>query len=274
MDRKKFFDELVWQEDRMLLGDLVFRLEHYKDDETWDLGDRCFIFFKIKALVDQYAKFWASKTNFAPRNIFELGLWDGGSLVFWFEYFHPDKHVGIDILEKENSTYFQQYIASKGIEKNIAMYWGINQSDFEKLQEIVANEFDEPLDLVIDDASHMYEATKASFETLFPLLRPGGLYIIEDWAWAHWKEFQTPVHPWSQERVLTDLIVELVEATGSSASLIGNLNIFQGFTVVERGGVGTAELGEFKIECHISRRPQYYPSRLQRMKHFLKKLIL
>ena len=39
----------------------------------------------------------------------------------------------------------------------------------------------EPLDLVIDDASHLYGPTMASFEVLFPRLRPGGLYVIEDW---------------------------------------------------------------------------------------------
>jgi hypothetical protein len=50
----------------------------------------------------------------------------------------------------------------------------------------VAHEFSAPLDLVIDDASHIYGPTKASFQALFPLLRPGGLYLIEDWAWAHW----------------------------------------------------------------------------------------
>ena len=40
-----------------------------------------------------------------------------------------------------------------------------------------------PLDLVMDDASHLGPQTRASFETLFPRLRAGGLYIIEDWSW-------------------------------------------------------------------------------------------
>ena len=54
------------------------------------------------------------------------------------------------------------------------------------MREILDHEFvDESIDLVIDDASHLYVETKASFEELFPRLRPGGLFIIEDWASGH-----------------------------------------------------------------------------------------
>ena len=112
-----------------------------------------------------------------------------------------------------------------------------------------------PLDLVIDDASHMYQPTKASFEALFPCLRPGGLYVIEDWAWTHWKEFQTQDHPWIAESALTQLLYELVAAAGSSTLLIANITGFQGFAVIERGGMPAAALDGFKLEQHISDRP-------------------
>lgn len=251
------FEKLIWQQDRVLLNDLVFRMEHYKS-EDWNLGENCFVFYKTKELIDQYEEFWTSRKNFRPRSMLELGLWDGGSVAFWFEYFHPEKHVGIDIRQREDSSFFKRYMTSKGLEKRIKTYWGTNQNDSERLREIVKDEFANPLDLVIDDASHMYEFTKNSFETLFPLLCPGGLYIIEDWAWAHWKEFQAPEHPWALETELTKLIFELVEVTGSSTAgsmkLIKNLSIFQGFVVVERGEISSAELGEFKLDEYISRR--------------------
>lgn len=249
------FDKLVWQQDRVVLGDLIFRIEHYKS-ENWNLGEDCFIFYKMKGLIDQYEKFWTLKKDFHPSNVIELGLWDGGSLAFWFEYFHPEKHVGIDITKKENSNYFKYYIRSRGLEKRIKTYWETDQTDSKTLREIVKNEFSGPLDLVIDDASHLYGPTKTSFETLFPLLRPGGFYVIEDWAWAHWKDFQTSDHPWATETELTKLIFELTEATGSSTALIASLATFQGFVVVERGEIGSAELGEFKLDDYISRRPK------------------
>lgn len=273
MLQKDFFDALVWQNDRMLLNDLVFRLEHYKDNDTWELGDECFIFFKIKSLIDQYAKFWATREDVSPRNIFEIGLWDGGSLVFWFECFHPEKHVGIDILQREDGPYFTQYLASKGINEQIVTYWNTSQTDSEQLRKIIKVEFGGSLDLVIDDASHMYAATKTSFEILFPLLRPGGLYIIEDWAWAHWKEFQHPTHPWAKERALTDLIVELIEATGSSTDIISNMAIYQGFTVIERGTNTDIEKQNFSVNECISRRPTRHASKWTSVKHLAKRLL-
>lgn len=251
------FEELVWHPDRMLLGDLVFRLEHYASD-SWELGSECFLFYKIKSLVDQYAKFWSRRENFRARNILELGMWDGGSVAFWFEYFNPDKQVGVDLQQKEDSQYFKRYKSSRGLDQRIRTYWGTDQGDSARLREIVQAEFEGSLDLVIDDASHIYDLTKRSFETLFPLLRPGGLYVVEDWAWGHWSEFQASSHQWSNQTPLTRLIFELVAAAGSwenkgaSESLISNISVFQGFAVVERGELPLTIPSEFRLEAFIS----------------------
>ncbi len=253
------FDKLIWRQDRMILDDLVFRLEHYRNDD-WELGDNCLIFYKTKPMTDLYGEFWSLRKDFRPQNILELGMWDGGSVVFWFEYFQPQKHIGIDIQPKQDSRYFKQYITSKGLTDRIKTYWSTNQADSAGLREIINKEFSGPLDLVIDDASHMYELTKKSFETLFPLLRPGGLYVIEDWPWGHWKKFQASDHPWAAEVELTKLIFELVEAAGSSPALIANITITGGFAVVERGKIEAATLNEFEIEKFITRRPHNFQS--------------
>jgi predicted O-methyltransferase YrrM len=237
------------------LDDMVFRLEDFKDD-NWELGDECFGFYKGKDLVEDYAKFWASRERFHPRSVFEIGIWDGGSVAFWFEWFQPEKHVAIDIALKEDSEYFQRYVRSRGLEGRIKNYWGVDQADSQRLQEIVDKEFDAPLDLVIDDGSHVYGPTRGSFETLFPLLRPGGLYVIEDWAWEHSEPYQKPDHPWAKKKSLTALVFQLVEATGSSPHLIKNLTVSRGFAVAERGPSSPRQLGNFKLERHISRRPQ------------------
>lgn len=239
-------ENLVWKKDRMLMGGLVFRLEHYTNDD-WDLGNECFIFFKTESLVNQYEAFFASQQNFRPQNVFELGLWDGGSLAFWFENLRPKKQVGIDIQEKVDSDYFRSYVRDRGLGEQLKAYWGVNQSDTQTIREIVGREFDGPLDLVIDDASHLYEPTKKSFECLFPLLRPGGLYVIEDWAWEHWKEYNSPGRRMVKEDGLTRLIGELVAATGTSETLIKSLTIYQGFAVVERAHLELSRENGFEL---------------------------
>jgi hypothetical protein len=247
------FERLVWQSDRVLLDDLVFRIEHYRS-ASWDGGDH-FRFYKIKELVDQYANFFSYRKDFRPNRIIELGIFDGGSTAFWFELFNPTKHVAIDIQDQTDTRYFQRYLDSRGIRERVQTYWKTDQADKAALQKIVEKEFDDPLDLVIDDASHLYNETKTSFHILFPLLKPGGLYIIEDWAWGHWPDCIRPGHPWVSQIPLTRLILELIEATGTTTQLISSIAVYQGFTAVERGPkeIGKSEL--FRLDGYIVRHP-------------------
>jgi hypothetical protein len=255
------FEKLNWQEDRMLLDDLVFRLQHALGGE-WDLGDECFIFYKSKKLVQEYADFFGTRAPASFRNVFELGIWEGGSVAFWFECFQPQKHVAADILRRSDSAYFRKYINSRALEARVKTCWGVDQSDSQSLRNMVHQEFDGPLDLVIDDASHEYAPTKASFETLFPLLRPGGLYIIEDWAWAHWEKFQVEQPKWLSRRPLSEFIVELLQLIATrprhqkELSAVRNMFVYHGFVVVERGGLEIPPPGTFKIQDHIYTRPQ------------------
>jgi cephalosporin hydroxylase len=244
------FNRLVWQRDRMLLDDLVFRLEHYRS-EDWDGGDH-FRFYKVKELVDQYANFFSPRSDFRPERVVELGIYDGGSTAFWYELFGPRKHIALDIEAPTDTSYFRRYVESRGLDGQIKTYWQTDQKDKARLRTIVETEFDGPLDLVIDDASHLYRQTRASFETLFPLLRSGGLYIIEDWAWGHWP---LPDHPYfAGEEPLTRLVVELIEATGTSPDLISSVATYSGFVVVERGPQQLDKTKHFNLEDHITRR--------------------
>ena len=255
---KSFFHRLTWKTDRMLLDDLVFRLETCSNDDDWDLGDECFKFYKVKGLVDQFALFWLNLTKFHAKNVFEIGIFDGGSLAFWHEYFRPRKIVGIDISERGNSDYLERYKKSRNAEGRISTYWGVDQEDCEAIEGVIQKEFSDPLDVVIDDASHRYGSTKATFETIFPHLRPGGLYFIEDWAWEFWKEsyeVNGPGYLWFHENSLAKLVIELVEVIGSSW-LIESLTIYRGFAVIKRSALELSEKNDFKVENYIFRRPK------------------
>ena len=246
------FEKLHWQSDRLTFNELMFRIEHYRA-EPWDGGEH-FRFYKIKELVDQYEAFLSRRPGFKPQHVMELGTFDGGSTAFWFELLQPDRFLSLDFKDGEDSEYFKQWVQSRGLKDRVHTYWRTDQANKPLLKKLAAKHFDNRLDLVIDDASHMYAASKASFEALFPLCRPGALYVLEDWAWDHWGVFSDPKHPWAKEIRLTQLVIELVEAAGSSTSLIGSIDVYQGFIVVERG---TAEFDlshDFKLDDHIKRR--------------------
>lgn len=266
----------------MILDNLVFRLEHYKSD-SWDLGNDCFLFYKIEPLVEQYARFFQLHSDFHPQTIFELGIWDGGSIAFWNECFGPDKHVAIDLQQRTNSAYFEKYVTARHLQERIRTYWGIDQNDASSLQGIVARDFPGgQIDLIFDDASHSYDATKSSFEALFPYVSPGGFYIIEDWAWAHWSEFQGSDDPWTLQTALTQLVFELVEATGSrrteDPALIYNVTVYQGFAAVQRGSLNNLDVQTFRLEKYISRRPApripKQPSRVRRLLRRVKRKLI
>lgn len=272
----RVFSELQWYPDRVLYQDLVFRLVQAKHD-AWEYGDACFDFFKGKWTVDQYAQFWSLRLDFSAEQVLELGIYDGGSTAFWFESLQPQKMVALDIESRGDSAYFKRYVEQRGLAERLKTYWQTDQGDAARLLEIVAHEFHAPLDLVIDDASHLYALTKASFQTLFPLLRHGGLYIIEDWAWSFWRDYHTPNYPLRNQTPLSQLIWQLTEIIGSTQTFaprenaegsesvwripIRNITIFPHFVAIERGDLPADAFGKFDVEQFISRRPPLPPSK-------------
>ena len=116
-----------------------------------------------------------------------------------------------------------QYVADK---EGRFVHFSTSQSDRKILEHIVRNELADELDLVVDDASHTYEQTKASFEILFPLLRPGGIYLIEDWSWAHHPFYQAPDAPFSKRHALSNLLFEQLMLMGST-SLISEIRVWK-----------------------------------------------
>jgi len=119
----------------------------------------------------------------------------------------------------------------------VRAYYDVNQADKARLMEIVGEAFgDEPIDLVVDDCSHLYKATRASFSVLFPLLRPGGVYVIEDWPWAHARVGAKNADGRNPDRVpLTRLIFELILAIPGVPDLIERIEIDSNSVQVTRG---------------------------------------
>ena len=56
----------------------------------------------------------------------------------------------------------------------------------EDLLRTVEHHFGRPICLVIEDASHVGVLSKLTFDVIFPVVRPGGAYFVEDWGTGYW----------------------------------------------------------------------------------------
>lgn len=195
-----------------------------------------FLVLKVPSMVEKTA---ALVEEINPKNIFELGIFKGGSVVLYNEIFKPRKFVAVD-LSTTPLPNLEDYLQNNPQGANVSLQFGVNQADRPRLAEICAKEFgNEPLDLVIDDASHLLFETRESFRELFPRLRPGGVYIIEDWAWAHWagdlwQRDQGGEHFRGKE-AMTNLILELVVLAASKPDWVSQVSIESATVYVTRG---------------------------------------
>ncbi len=113
----------------------------------------------------------------SPLTMLEIGVWGGGSLQMWKDYFGPECYIiGIDIMEE----------CRKYEEDQIKIYIG-SQEDQEFLRQI-KQENDE-IDIVIDDGGHSMNQQIVSFQELFPHLAENGIYICEDIHTSYWPDF-------------------------------------------------------------------------------------
>ena len=112
-----------------------------------------------------------------PVRMLEIGVFRGGSLRMWKEYFHPDSTiVGIDV-DKSCK-------AHEIPDKNVYVRIG-SQADPNFLAE-VNGEFG-PFDIILDDGSHKTHHQIISFGALFrSALKDGGCYMVEDMHTNYW----------------------------------------------------------------------------------------
>lgn len=114
-----------------------------------------------------------------PVQLLELGVRTGGSVQLWRDYFVHGTVTGIDI----------RLPAGLRAGERIHLFEG-SQGDTAFLSRVAQQVAPGGFDIVIDDASHLGELTKTAFWHLFDNhLKPGGLYVIEDWGTGYWEDW-------------------------------------------------------------------------------------
>ena len=127
-------------------------------------------------LYDPILTSWSNK----EIKLLEVGVKNGGSLKLWRDYFPHGTIVGID-------RRLPQRLETG---ERIQVFQG-DQADTAFLSKVASRTAPDGFDIIIDDASHIGELTKATFWHLFDRhLKPGGLYAIEDWGTGYLDNFQ------------------------------------------------------------------------------------
>lgn len=169
--------------------------------------------------------------------VVEVGIYSGGSLEMWKDYFGPRCEIyGIDIEP-----------ACKMYEGNSVRVFIGDQSDrnfWERFKQEIQG-----VDIVIDDGGHLPEQQIVTFEELLPHLRPGGVYICED-VHGTLNAFAAYVYGAAQNLNASDRGQEnaanserrLVYGASPFQSAVRSIHLYPFMTVVERTEAAIAEL--------------------------------
>ncbi len=124
-------------------------------------------------IYDRYFSMYRNKNV----RFLEIGVCNGGTLQMWRKYFGDDAIVyGIDI--DTNCMKFD------GIHRRVR----IGSQDDSTFLRAVIEEMG-GVDIVLDDGSHQMNHIKSSIKYLFPHLREGGIYMVEDLHTSYWRSF-------------------------------------------------------------------------------------
>jgi len=218
---------------------------------------------KPRDLVEDYIE---TCRELQPARIVELGIHRGGSAALISELVGPEKLVAIELAE-DRVALLDGYIEERGLGDVVRPFYGVDQSDRVRVAEIAQAEFSgKPIDLVTDDASHLYQESRSSFETLFPLVRPGGLFLLENWRWQHrLADVVSQANSSEQLRLaiakrlddlasgeaenvvpMSLLVLELILARASSGEAVAEVTVGPHWAAIRRGP-GPLDAATFRI---------------------------
>jgi len=120
-----------------------------------------------------YAQFFAPLYNF-PLKLLEIGVGGGESVKVWLEYFPQASVVGTDITQDTN----EWNDPGKSPDPRYAFVQGPQES--ETFWACFLADRGKDWDIIIDDGGHFNDGVITSFKCLWPALKPGALYCIED----------------------------------------------------------------------------------------------
>ena len=186
-----------------------------------------------------------------PKQMLEVGVYEGGGAVLWSRLLPLTRYVGLD--HRDLATlHFPKAVEGVPRWASVQLVGGVSQDDPHGVERAMSL-FDGPFDVVIDDASHQYGLSTATFELCFPRMAADGMYLIEDWNWAHSPgPWDSPTHPWHAAPSLANLVVRLVLLAAEHRDVVSRVDVRPNFAVVWRGP--RALPARWRLDDALSRR--------------------
>lgn len=135
-----------------------------------------------------YERLFGPIRRHTATSVVEIGVFFGSSINMWEQYFSTAIIHGVDSFRghQGNGSWFQnpkqywnEWLQSERLQKRIKLH-EVDQADVAQLQAFRKRMGDGTCDMILDDASHLMKDQQQTFGALFPLVKPGGLFIIED----------------------------------------------------------------------------------------------
>jgi len=155
--------------------------------------------------IHNYTKVYSHYFNSIKDKNFkflEVGIYKGNSVKFWEKYFTKADLNFIDITS-ENLEYTSER----------SKYFYLDQSNKLQLTDFI-KESGSNFDIIIEDGGHTMEQQLVSFAMLFPTVKSGGLYIVEDLHTSYWIEYGGSgdrVEPKSNKNSMTEFLKSLTD---------------------------------------------------------------
>lgn len=124
---------------------------------------------------DTYERLFPSRVD--VKLMMEVGVADGACLQAWKEVFPNAIIVGMDIHDSD-----------KAHGERIEFYLG-DQCSRQDCERAARGRL---FDLIIEDATHQLSNTLTTLYHLWPFVKPGGLYIVEEWDGADGDRYRIP----------------------------------------------------------------------------------
>lgn len=161
--------------------------------------------------TEVYAQYFSSLKD-KPIKFLEIGIDRANSVKLWEAYF-PNADLHFMDITFQNVQYFSTR----------SKYHLANQESAEDLARFI-QEAGGAFDIILDDGGHTMNQQITSFRHLFPHVKSGGMYIIEDLHTSYWKSFGGGKHRHTTVAFLKSLIDD-VNFVGAQTSRASHLNI-------------------------------------------------